>query len=97
MGERRKAGHCKKNDFKNPAYASSLPFDGKATDGKTAFVRQWNGLARKYGLASYPPSQICRRASGARRPGARQAGVRGKRSHYITRTPRMFLPSCMSW
>jgi hypothetical protein len=52
------AGHCKKNDFKNPAYASSLPSDSKATNGKTAFVGQWNGLAHKYGLARYTPSQI---------------------------------------
>ncbi len=52
------AGHCKKNDLKNPAYAASLPFDSKATNGKTAFVKQWNGLARKYGLATYQPSQI---------------------------------------
>ena len=37
------AGHCKKNDLKNPAYAASLPFDSKATNGKTAFVKQWNG------------------------------------------------------
>jgi hypothetical protein len=52
------AGHCKKNDLKNPAYASSLPYDSKATNGKTAFVKQWNGLAHKYGLAVYQPSQI---------------------------------------
>jgi hypothetical protein len=52
------AGHCKKNDLKNPAYASSLPYDSKATNGKTEFVNQWNGLARKYGLATYQPSQI---------------------------------------
>jgi hypothetical protein len=52
------AGHCKKNDLKNPAYSSSLPFDSKATNGKTSFVKQWNGLARKYGLATYQPSQI---------------------------------------
>jgi hypothetical protein len=52
------AGHCKKNDLKNPAYASSLPFDSQATNGKTEFVNQWNGLARKYGLATYQPSQI---------------------------------------
>jgi len=52
------AGHCKKNDLKNPAYTASLPFDSKATNSKTAFVRQWNGLARKYGLATYQPSQI---------------------------------------
>jgi hypothetical protein len=52
------AGHCKKNDLKNPAYASSLPFDSKATNGKTEFVNAWNSLARKYGLATYQPSQI---------------------------------------
>jgi hypothetical protein len=52
------AGHCKKNDFKNPNYVASLPFDSKATNGKTAFVGQWNALARKYGLSVYQPSQI---------------------------------------
>jgi hypothetical protein len=52
------AGHCKKNDVKNPAYAASLPDDSKATNGKTTFVKQWNGLARKYGLSVYQPSQI---------------------------------------
>jgi hypothetical protein len=52
------AGHCKKNDTKNPNYTASLPFDSKATNGKTAFVGQWNGLARKYGLSVYQPSQI---------------------------------------
>jgi hypothetical protein len=52
------AGHCKKNDTKNPAYAASLPYDSKATNGKTAFTGQWNGLAGKYGLPTYQPSQI---------------------------------------
>ena len=52
------AGNCKKNDLKNPAYAASLPYDSKATNGKTDFVNQWNGLARKYGLSVYQPSQI---------------------------------------
>ena len=51
-------GHCTKNDLGNPAYTASLPYDRKATNGKTAFVRQWNGLARKDGLAVYQPSQI---------------------------------------
>ena len=51
-------GHCTKNDLGNPAYRASLPYDSKATKGKTAFVQQWNGLARKYGLAVYQPSQI---------------------------------------
>ena len=52
------AGHCKKNDTKNPAYAASLPYDSKATNGKSAFVEQWNRLAKKYGLPTYQPSQI---------------------------------------
>jgi hypothetical protein len=51
-------GHCTKNDLGNRAYTASLPYDSKATNGKTAFVQQWNGLARKYGLAVYQPSQI---------------------------------------
>ena len=33
------AGHCKKNDLKNPAYTASLPFDSKATNGKIEFVK----------------------------------------------------------
>jgi hypothetical protein len=52
------ASHCKKNDLKNPAYTASLPFDSKATNGKSAFVAQWNGLAKKYSLPTYQPSQI---------------------------------------
>jgi hypothetical protein len=52
------AGHCKKNDIKNPAYTASHPFDSKATNGKIEFVKLWNGLAHKYGLATYQPSQI---------------------------------------
>jgi len=51
-------GHCTKNDLGNPAYTASLRYDSKATNSKTAFVQQWNGLARKYGLAVYQPSQI---------------------------------------
>ena len=51
-------GHCTKNDLGNPAYTASLPYDDKATNGKTAFVKQWNGLARKYGLAVYQPVKI---------------------------------------
>lgn len=51
-------GHCKKNDLKNANYVASLPYDSQATNGKTEFVRLWNGLARKQGLAVYQPSQI---------------------------------------
>ena len=52
------AGHCKKNNFKDPNYTATIPYDSKATNDKTAFVKQWNGLARKYGFQSYSPSQI---------------------------------------
>jgi hypothetical protein len=49
---------CKKNSTKNPNYTASLPFDGQATAGKTAFVKRWNDLAGKYGLTKYQPSEI---------------------------------------
>jgi hypothetical protein len=51
-------GHCKKNNTKDPNYTATLPFDSKATNDKTAFVKAWNGLAKKYGLPAYSPSQI---------------------------------------
>jgi hypothetical protein len=51
-------GHCKKNNTKDPNYTATLPFDSKATNDKTAFARAWNGLAKKYGLPAYSPSQI---------------------------------------
>jgi len=51
-------GQCKKNDFKDPNYAASMPDDSKATNDKTAFVGLWNGLAHKYGYPAYQPSQI---------------------------------------
>jgi hypothetical protein len=52
------AGKCKKNNLKDPNYTATLPFDSKATNDKTAFVKQWNSLAHKYGFPSYSPSQI---------------------------------------
>jgi hypothetical protein len=51
-------GHCKKNNLKDPNYTATIPFDSKATNDKTAFVKQWNSLARKYGYPVYQPSQI---------------------------------------
>ncbi len=51
-------GHCKKNNFKDPHYSATLPFDSKATNDKAAFVKEWNSLAKKYGLPSYSSSQI---------------------------------------
>jgi len=51
-------GHCKKNNFKDPHYTATLPFDSKATNDKAAFVKEWNSLAKKYGLPSYSSSQI---------------------------------------
>jgi hypothetical protein len=51
-------GHCKKNNTADPNYTATLPFDSKATNDKTSFVKAWNGLAKKYGLPAYSPSQI---------------------------------------
>ena len=51
-------GHCKKNNLKDPHYTATLPFDSKATNDKAAFVKEWNSLAKKYGLPSYSSSQI---------------------------------------
>ncbi len=51
-------GGCKKNNVKDPNYTASVPFDSTATNGKTAFVKAWNGLARKYGYPSYTPAQL---------------------------------------
>jgi hypothetical protein len=51
-------GHCKKNNLKDPHYTATLPFDSKATNDKAAFVKEWNSVAKKYGLPSYSSSQI---------------------------------------
>jgi hypothetical protein len=50
--------HCTKNNFKDRNYTATIPFDSKATNDKMAFVRQWNGLARKYGLPTYTSAQL---------------------------------------
>ena len=44
--------------LQGPELHRQIPYDSKATNDKTAFVKQWNGLARKYGFQSYSPSQI---------------------------------------
>ena len=49
---------CKKNNLKDPSYTASVPFDSTATNDKTAFVKAWNSLARRYGYPSYTPSQL---------------------------------------
>ena len=52
------AHHCKGGDMNNPSLKASLAFDGPATDGKVAFTKLWNPLARKDGLSTYQNTQI---------------------------------------
>ncbi len=52
------AGHCKGGDMNNPSLKASLAYDGPATDGKVAFTKLWNPLARKDGLPTYQNTQI---------------------------------------
>jgi hypothetical protein len=52
------AGHCRKGNLKDPNYTATIPFDSKATNGKIAFVRLWNPLAKKDGLPSYQSSEL---------------------------------------
>jgi hypothetical protein len=47
------AGHCHKGNFKDSNLAASAPFDSQATNGKQAFAKLWNRLARKDGLSTY--------------------------------------------
>jgi hypothetical protein len=52
------ASHCKNGDMHNPSLKASLAYDGPATDGKVAFTKLWNPLARKDGLPTYQNTQI---------------------------------------
>ena len=52
------ASHCKGGDMNNPSLKASLAYDGPATDGKVAFTKLWNPLARKDGLPTYQNTQI---------------------------------------
>jgi hypothetical protein len=52
------ARHCKGGDMNNPSLKASLAYDGPATQGKVAFTKLWNPLARKDGLPTYENTQI---------------------------------------
>lgn len=52
------AGHCKGGDKNNPSLQASYAYDGPATDGKMAFTKLWNPLARKDNLPTYQNTQI---------------------------------------
>jgi hypothetical protein len=52
------AGHCRKGNLNDPNYAATIPFDSKATNGKIAFVKLWNPLAKKNGLPSYQSAAL---------------------------------------
>jgi hypothetical protein len=52
------ASHCSKGDLNDPNYTASIPFDSKATNGKIAFVKLWNTLAKKDGLPTYQSEQL---------------------------------------
>jgi hypothetical protein len=52
------ASHCKGGDKNNRSLQASYTYDGPATDGKMAFTKLWNPLARKDGLPTYQNTQI---------------------------------------
>lgn len=52
------ARHCRKGNLKDPNYTATIPFDSKATNGKIAFVKLWNPLAKKDGLPSYQSAEL---------------------------------------
>jgi hypothetical protein len=52
-------GHCHKGKTtKSPDYTATIPFDSKATNGKTEFVGLWNPLAKKDSLPTYQAAQL---------------------------------------
>ena len=52
------ARHCKGGDKNNPSLQASYAYDTPATDGKKAFTKLWNPLARKDDLPTYQNTQI---------------------------------------
>jgi hypothetical protein len=52
------ARHCRKGNLNDPNYTATIPFDSKATNGKIAFVRLWNPLAKKNGLPTYQSAEL---------------------------------------
>jgi hypothetical protein len=52
------ATHCRKGNLHDPNYTATFPFDSQATNGKIAFVKLWNPLAKKNGLPSYQSAEL---------------------------------------
>lgn len=50
--------HCHKGNPKDPNLTASAGPDGQATSGKRAFVKQWNPIAKRYGLPTYTIYQL---------------------------------------
>jgi hypothetical protein len=50
--------HCTPDDTADPGYQDSFGPDTQATADKQEFVRQWNPIARQYGLSTYQPDQL---------------------------------------
>ena len=61
-------GHCKKNNTKDPNYTATLPFDSKATNDKTAFVRRGTAWPRSTACRPTPRPRSSPRARRPRRP-----------------------------
>jgi hypothetical protein len=49
---------CHKGDLKYSSYQDSIRDDTPATNGKTAFVKLWNPLAKQDGLTTYQAAQL---------------------------------------
>jgi len=52
------AAHCRKGNLNDPNYKATFPFDSQATNGKIAFVKLWNPLAKKNGLPSHQSAEL---------------------------------------
>jgi hypothetical protein len=74
-------GHCHKGGTtKSHDYTATIPFDSKATNGKTEFVELWNPLAKKDGLSTYQAAQLLPGAAPRARC-ARQCLAGGRRPY----------------
>jgi hypothetical protein len=52
------AAHCRKGNLNDPNYKATFPFDSQATNGKIAFVKLWNPLAKKNGLPAVQSAEL---------------------------------------
>ena len=71
------AGHCRKGNLNDPNYTATIPFDSKATNGKIAFVKLWNPLARRTACRR-TRAQISNRARNHQRVVSRGRGRRSR-------------------